>query len=95
MVSPMKTVIYDCMFLSGTKGSFTRDDSEQVIEYQKAEFFQKNGGSSVSFTVDKAVDVSALQELASYDLYCDMTASNYGNSKAFRVRVYDCVPSQD
>lgn len=83
----------DCvMFLQGTKGEFDGADGRKV-EYQNAEFFQRNGGGSVKFAVDREIDVDTLVSASLYDLTVDVSQFEYqtknGARKAFRCRVVD------
>lgn len=83
------------MFLQGTKGEFENASGEK-IQYQNGEFFQKDGGGSVKFAVDKDLDVDDFQSAQLYDLTVDVVQFEYqtaknGSRKAFRCRVVDAV----
>lgn len=89
----MIAVMTGCMFLEGASGSF--EDNGRTVEYQNGEFFQKDGGGSMKFAIDKEVPVADFQSGEKYDLTVDLRQFEYstknGSRKAFRARVVDAV----
>ena len=90
----MIAVMTGVMFLEGTKGEF--EDNGRKVEYQNAEFFQKDGGGSVKFAVDKEIPIENFVSGEKYDLTVNVQQFDYqtknGSRKAFRCRVVDASP---
>lgn len=92
----MIAVMNNVMFLEGSCGEF--EDNGRKVEYQNGEFFQKDGGGSVKFAIDKAIPLVKFKSGELYDLTVNIQQFEYqtrnGSRKAFRCRVVDAAPSQ-
>ena len=90
----MIAVMTGVMYLEGAKGEF--EDNGRKVEYQNAEFFQKDGGGSVKFAVDREIPIESFNSGDLYDLTVSVSQFEYqtknGSRKAFRCRVVDAVP---
>ena len=86
----MLATISGAMFLESTTGEFKPRNSDDVIKYSKATFFQPDGGS-LTFNVDKDLNLNDLVVTSYYDLTVNLRESTSGDRKFLRGTVVDFV----